>query len=179
VGDVKRELRELILNALPASTADEAADSADESDFRPLTAEEAQSLRERDPSISLWAVVGGQVLVGFLVALVAWLLTARPEVAASAAYGALAVVIPAAMFARGLTGRLATASPSAAVLGFVLWELVKIGLTLAMLMVAPRLISGLSWLAMLAGLVVTIKVYWVALAFRKRSLARPQSSGKS
>ena len=55
----------------------------------------------------------------------------------------------------------------AAVFAFVHWEMVKIGLTVAMLFAAPRLVNDLSWPAMLAGLVVTMKVYWVALGFGK------------
>jgi ATP synthase protein I len=35
-----------------------------------------------------------------------------------------------------------------------------------MLFAAPRLVTGLSWPAMLVGLVVTMKVYWVALFVR-------------
>ena len=46
---------------------------AEESDFKPLTAEEAEVWRSRNPSISVWKVVAGQALVGMLVALVAWL----------------------------------------------------------------------------------------------------------
>jgi ATP synthase protein I len=84
----------------------------------------------------------------------------------SAVYGALAVIVPAALFARGLTSRVASVNAGAAVFGFFLWEMVKIGLTVAMLFAAPRLVSDLSWPAMLAGLIVTMKVYWVALGFR-------------
>jgi len=85
----------------------------------------------------------------------------------SAVYGALAVIVPAALFARGLTSRVASVNVGAAVFGFFLWEMVKIGLTVAMLFAAPRLVNDLSWPAMLAGLVVTMKVYCVALGFRK------------
>jgi len=52
------------------------------------------------------------------------------------------------------------------VFGFLLWEIVKIGLTLAMLLVAPRVVSQVSWPAMLVGLVLTMKVYWIALGVR-------------
>jgi len=48
------------------------------------------------------------------------------------------------------------------------WELVKIAVTIAMLFAAPRLVGALSWLALLAGFVVTIKVYWVALVVHSR-----------
>ena len=50
-----------------------------------------------------------------------------------------------------------------ALTGLFGWELVKIALTVAMLAAAPRLVPGLSWLALLAGMVVTMKTYWIAL----------------
>jgi ATP synthase protein I len=139
-------------------------------EFLPLTAQQAQELRAKNPSVSPWGVVAGQLVVGVLVASLSGLLTGKVNVFWSAAYGALAVVLPAAVFARGLTGRLVSINPGAAVFGFFLWEMVKIGLTVAMLFAAPRLVSELSWPAMLVGLVVTIKVYWVALAFRKKNV---------
>lgn len=54
-------------------------------------------------------------------------------------------------------------NPGAAVAGFFLWEMVKIGLVIAMLFAAPRIVSDLSWPAMLIGLVVTMKVVWLVL----------------
>jgi ATP synthase protein I len=50
--------------------------------------------------------------------------------------------------------------------------MVKIGLTLAMLVAAPKLVLGLSWPAMLVGLVVTMKVYWVALLVRPKKITK-------
>jgi ATP synthase protein I len=139
-----------------------------EPEFKPLTAEEARQLRERNPSVSPWRVIAGQVVAGVLVALAAWGLTGRPSVGWSAGYGALAVVLPAALFARGLTGRFSSLNPGTAVVGFFLWEMVKMALAVAMLIAAPRLITALSWPAMLVGLVVTMKVYWLALMFAAR-----------
>lgn len=107
-------------------------------------------------------------MVGCLVACAAWLLTGRQSAAWSAFYGALAVVIPAALFARGLTSKVSSMNPGAAVAGFFLWEMVKIGLTLAMLFAAPRLVPDLSWPAMLVGLVVTMKVVWLVLLLQPR-----------
>jgi len=103
--------------------------------------------------------------VGAVVALLAWWLTGRLPVAWSAGYGALSVVVPAALFARGMARRRSTAG--AAMVGLLGWELVKIALTVAMLAAAPRVVPGLSWLALLVGMVVTMKTYWIAL------LARP------
>jgi len=127
-------------------------------------------LRERNPSVSPWWVVLTQVAVGVVAALLAWLLTGKPSAAWSLAYGALAVVLPAALFARGLTGRLSSVSPMTAALGFLVWQMVKLALTLAMLVAAPRLVVALSWPALLVGLVLTLKVYWVALKFAPRNM---------
>jgi len=135
--------------------------------FEPLTAEQAAELRKRQPLLSVWRVLGVQALLGLLVAWLVWLVSGRIAAVYSAVYGSLAVIVPAALFARGLTSRVALANVGAAVFGFFLWEMVKIGLTVAMLFAAPRLVEDLSWPAMLAGLVVTMKVYWVALGFRK------------
>ena len=54
-------------------------------------------------------------------------------------------------------------NPAAAVTGFFLWEMVKVGLVLAMLFAAPKLVTNLSWPAMLIGLVVTMKAVWLVL----------------
>jgi ATP synthase protein I len=135
--------------------------------FEPLTAEQVKQLRQHMPLLSVWRVVGVQAIVGALVALLAWWISGRQAVAVSAAIGAIAVVVPAALFARGLTGRLASANAGAAVFGFFLWEMVKIGLTLAILIAAPHWVKDVSWPAMLVGLVVTMKVYWLALGMRR------------
>ena len=146
--------------------APETETEAEESDFKPLTAEEAAVWRSRNPPISVWKVVAGQALVGVLVALVAWALTGSVPVGWSAAYGALAVVVPAALFARGVLRHSALLNPRAAMVGFFGWEIVKILLTVALLAAAPRLVPGLSWIALLIGMVVAMKTYWVALLVR-------------
>jgi ATP synthase protein I len=138
------------------------------SPVRPLSAEEARRVREQNPPVSPWWVVAGQAGVGLVSALLAWAVTGKQNVGWSVAYGALAVVLPAAVFARGLTGRFASLNPVSAAAGFMVWEMVKIALTLAMLVAAPRLVAGLSWPALLVGLVLAMKVYWVALAFARR-----------
>ena len=145
---------------------------ASEPEFKPLTAEEARQWSEMNPSVSPATVVAVQALVAALVALAAWWLTGRANVGWSAGYGALAVVIPAALFARGLARRMSLKDPQAralgAAFGFFIWEMVKIALTVAMLFAAPRLVVELSWPAMLVGLVLTMKVYWVALVLRPK-----------
>jgi ATP synthase protein I len=149
-----------------APSSEEVTDEAQDEGFKPLTREEAQKVRESNPPVSLWVVLAGQAGVGILVALMAWVLTGQPRMGWSAGYGALAVVIPAALFARGLSRQKSATHGNAALVGFFVWEMVKIALTVAMLFAAPRLVEGLNWLALLAGFVVTMKVYWVAMWFR-------------
>ncbi|HYD75126.1 ATP synthase subunit I [Ramlibacter sp.] len=147
---------------LPESWEDE------QTPVKPLSAEEARKLREQHPPVSPWWVIGGQAVVGLVAALAAWAITGKQDVAWSVGYGALAVVVPAAVFARGLTGRIASLNAGTAAFGFMLWEMVKIALTVAMLVAAPRLVRELSWPALLVGLVLAMKVYWVALAYAPR-----------
>ena len=85
------------------------------------------------------------------------------------------MVIPGALFARGLLRQRGAANAGSALAGFFVWEMVKVALTMAMLVAAPRLILQLNWLALLAGFVVTMKVYWVAIWLRP---ARKNSVGK-
>jgi ATP synthase protein I len=136
--------------------------------IKPLTAEEAGRLREQHPPVSPWWVVAGQAGVGLFAALVAWGITGKQNVGWSTGYGALAVVIPAAIFARGLTSRFSSLNAASAAAGFMVWEMVKIASTIALLAAGPKLVGNLSWPAMLVGLILAMKVYWVALAFKPR-----------
>ncbi len=147
----------------PSHPLDNASDERERETFKPLTAQEAHALREQNPPISPWRVLAAQSLMGAVVALVAWLMTNKASSGWSAGYGALAVIIPGAVFARGMTSRLTSINPVTAIAGVFVWEMVKIALTVAMLIAAPRWIEGLSWPAMLVSMVVTMQVYWAAL----------------
>ncbi len=137
-------------------------------DFVPLTPEQAAVVKAANPATSPWWVVAGQVVLGLvLVGLALALFDQR--IAKSVAWGVMAVVVPSALFARGLTSQFAKANVGTAVMSFFVWELVKIVVTLGILFAAHRLVSDLSWPAMLVGLVVTIKVYWLALAFKRQA----------
>ena len=143
----------------------------DEIPFKQLSAEEARRLREENPPVSPWWVVAWQVVVGLLAALAAWALTGKQNMGWSAGYGALAVALPAAVFVRGLTGRFSSRNAGSAALGFMVWEMVKLALTMAMLMAAPGLVTALSWPALLVGLVLAMMVYWAALAYSPKKAA--------
>lgn len=150
------------MQKIAPATKDEA--EVEEPDFKPLTAQEAQEWRKRHPIPSVWRLVAAQALVGVLVALLAWVVSGERQVAWSAGYGAFAVVLPAAVFARGMARR--RQAVGAAMVGFFGWELIKIVLTVALLAAAPKVVPQLSWLALLVGMIATMKTYWVALFVR-------------
>lgn len=146
--------------------APETEAEAEDSDFKPLTAQEAQEWRKRHPAVSVWRLVAAQALMGVLVAMVSWGVSGESRVAWSAGYGALCVVLPAVLFARGMARQQRAVTARLAMVGFFGWELVKIMLTVAMLAAAPRVVAQLSWLALVVGMVVTMKTYWIALLVR-------------
>ncbi len=154
------------MNKMPAPLPPE--DEAEEPEFKKWTAHEAQKLREKSPSVSPWRVIGWQIMAGLVIALGAWLLSGDSVVAVSAFYGALTVILPAAVMARGIMSPTSSLNAMSAAMGFMVWELVKIGLSVAMLFAAPQLIPDLSWLALLLGMILTMKVYWVAAFYKPK-----------
>ena len=125
-------------------------------------------MRRRLPSLSPWGVIVGQCLVGVAVVLLTWLVSGDGVRAWSVAYGALVVVLPAAVFARGLKSQFSSLNVITAGFGFFLWEIVKISLSVGMLFAAPGLVDEIDWLFLLLGLFVTMKVYWLALVIRPK-----------
>ncbi len=144
-------------------------ETAEAEDFRPLTREEAAVLRGKSPLVSPWETLAWQLATGVVLAVLVGGFAGKVNLGWSVLYGALSVVVPGALFARGLMSGMFSLNPGAAVAGFFLWEMVKVGLTIAMLFTAPRWVAELSWPAMMAGLVVTMKVVWLLLWLRARS----------
>lgn len=147
-------------------------DEAEDPPVIPLTRAEAQALRVRSPQVSPWRVIAAQVVMGSLTAAVVWLVTGRPELVGSSLYGALVVVLPGALMARGMTSQLSSMSPGASVVSFMLWEAVKIVVSIAMLVLAPKLVQSLSWPVLLVSMVLCMKVYWLARLWRGRGSSR-------
>ena len=150
-------------------------DREDEAPVRTLTRAEAQDLRERKPQVPAWWVVAAQAAVGLLVALLAGFVSDNPAVGVSALYGAAVVVVPGALMARGMSSRISSMSPGASAVSFMLWEMVKIAVSVLMLMLAPKIVQPLRWPALLGGLVVCMNVYLLALLWRRPE--KKQQSG--
>jgi len=150
------------------------ADAAE--DVTPWTAEQAQAWRaQQGDGVTAWSVVRMQFLASCVVVLGFALVFSRQSYVWSALYGAMAVVIPNAAMARGISKRQAPNAESA-VAAVMVWEMVKVAASVLMLMLATRVVENLSWPALLAGLVVTLKVNWLALALGGQA---SQSNAKS
>jgi ATP synthase protein I len=159
------------MNARPDPWEDEgegAAADLQAARFRPLTRDEAQALRAKEPPLNPWRVIAVQGVVGLLAAALIGLVFGSMSLMWSALYGAATVVLPGALLARGMTSRLSGMSPGVSAVSFMLWEMVKIAVSIAMLMLASKIVQPLSWPALLAGLVLCMKVYWLALLWRGR-----------
>lgn len=151
-------------------------DEGQEPDFKSFSAAEAERWREENPPLPLWRVFAVQFGVALALVLAVALLTGGDRrLTLSLAWGAVAALLPAGLFTRVAVRRMQMQTHAGAALMALLgWEGVKIGLTIALLLAAPRLVEPLSWLALLAGFVVTIKASWVALwllAVRREKLA--------
>lgn len=117
--------------------------------------------------LSPWLPIGVQLLTGVLALgiLVAW--GVSRVTLFSAFWGIWACALPAFLCVAGyrLTVYVAgDAGRAQALLGLILvlfWELVKLLLSVALLLLAPRLIAGLNWVAMLVAFIVVVKAYWL------------------
>ena len=138
-------------------------------DFKRLSQEDVAALKARMPSVSPWQVIAVQAVLGVVAALIGWLLTGQTVVMWSMLYGAATAVVPGALLARGTTGRPPGMSSTSSAVSFLSWELVKIGFSVAMLLLAPRIVQPLSWPALLVAMVACIQVYWLALLWRGRT----------
>ncbi|MFG6489699.1 ATP synthase subunit I [Roseateles sp. BYS78W] len=150
------------------STAGGWDDDNEEPPVKALNPEQAAALKSALPMLSPWRVLGWQLMAGLLCVAVIRLWTASGVAMVSALYGVAAVVLPNLLLARGLTKRVNSAVGAAA--AFMAWEFLKIGASVAMLVLAPKVVPGLSWPALLVALAVCIKVNWLALAWRGRRL---------
>ncbi|MBV8500902.1 MAG: ATP synthase subunit I [Paucibacter sp.] len=135
--------------------------------FKALTREQAQALRKTLPTLSPWRVVAAQAVAGLVCVLIGWLFSAGGALAWSALYGAAAVVVPNALLARGMTKQGGNAVAAAA--GFLVWEMLKIAAAIGFLLIAAKVVPHLSWPALLAAMVVCMKVSWFALLWRGRT----------
>jgi ATP synthase protein I len=112
-------------------------------------------------------VVVAQGVAGLVLAVLCFGISGRSATGWSALYGAASIVLPSALMVRGMA-RLSGSAPTAAAVGLMFWEGVKVLLTVAMLVAAVRVVPHLSWPALLAALTVCLSMNWLALLWRVR-----------
>jgi ATP synthase protein I len=156
---------------MPERKLSPAAWPDDEEEVRqpPLTRHEAQAFRERHPQVPVWWVVAAQAALGGLIAALAWWVAGESSVGMSALYGAAVVVVPGALMARGATSPNARLSPVVGAVNFLMWAVVKIGFSVLMLLLAPKIVQPLSWPALLVAMGLCMQTYWLALLWRRRA----------
>ena len=138
---------------------------ADQAAFKPMTRAEAEAFQRDHPVLSPWRVIAAQAALGAVAVVVAALVGGRIA-AISAAYGAAIVVVPGALMARGATSRLSSLSPVISAVSMLWWGFVKMALSVAMLVLAARIVPGVIWPALLASMVLCMLSYWFALLWR-------------
>jgi ATP synthase protein I len=126
-----------------------------------------EALRLAEPALSPWWVIAAQLVLGLVAAGVVWLLAGTTS-AVSALYGAAVVALPGALMARGATSRISSISPMVSAASMLWWGFVKMGAAIVMLILAPRIVPGLVWPAMLVTMVLCMQTYWFALLWRGR-----------
>ncbi len=146
-------------NSLPGPEVDDGS-----SHFKPLTRDEAQVLRARFMVLSPWKILASQALLGFALSVFIALIWGWHQFW-SALYGTLCVVLPGAVMARGMS-RISRQSPAAALLGFIVWEVAKVAFAVALLVFAIA-IPGLQWPVLLFTMIVSMKLNWLALVWRR------------
>ncbi|WP_221933844.1 ATP synthase subunit I [Tepidimonas alkaliphilus] len=170
---------------MPAGAAhwrrwDEEQDQGADSPFKPLSPQQAQAWRVCHGEPWIQRVLWAQSALAAVAIAVAWVIQAWVEVGSSfivgsVAWGAACAALPSWMMAWGLRGgvwaRQRQARPREALLRWLVWEGAKVLLALAMLAAAPRVVPDLSWLGLLAGLVVVLKGYAVAALWPRRRCA--------
>lgn len=130
--------------------------------IQPLTRNEAQALLARYPPPSLRQILLLQGLTGLVLSGLWWVFLG-PAAFLSSLYGLMVVLVPNALMVRALTGSLGKS-----VGGLVLWELVKVVAAGCLLAVAPFVLPSLVWLALLATVVLCMKVMIAVSLWRDR-----------
>jgi len=141
-----------------------------EKPIRVWSAQEVQALRPSCLTLSPWGSVGWQGGMGLVVTALAGLFTGTWMVIASALMGAVAIVLPSALMAWGVSRSPADMTPGGLAVRFMSWEFIKIFVSVMALWLAPKLVQPLNWPVLLVSVVLCLKVGWVALLWRRHRL---------
>jgi ATP synthase protein I len=144
-------------------------DGCDESEIRMITASEARRIEAAQPAVTLWQLFRVQLVVSAGLLLLLSMLPGWSWLVAGSA-GSLVGLVPA-FVAAIVWSRRPAQSPAQALLGLMAWELAKIVLSVALLVLIVLVVPGLNWLGLLLGMIVSMKAGWVYLLFGRKTLA--------
>ncbi|MEJ0003202.1 MAG: ATP synthase subunit I [Pararobbsia sp.] len=151
---------------LPAAATDDWEVGLEDNNIVPLTRTEAEQLFgagvSRPSRVTPFKVVAAQMAVSLVAALVCWqFLASQAHAARSALLGGAICWVPGALFALRLRRGL-----QQSMLGWMLGEAIKMGVTVAMFVVIAVYVPDVRWVPLLVTYLVALKTYWVALALR-------------
>jgi ATP synthase protein I len=138
-----------------------------EKNIVPLTRAEAEKLFgpgvSRPSRVTPYKVVAAQMVLSLVATLVWWLFYTPPGAAALSAFlGGAICWVPSALFA----ARLKKQSGADSILGWMIGEALKMGLTVAMFVAIAVWYHDVRWLPLLVTYLIALKTYWIALAWR-------------
>ncbi|CAB3778829.1 ATP synthase subunit I [Pararobbsia alpina] len=139
----------------------------EETNIVPLTRAEAEQLFganvSRPSRVTPFRVVAAQMVVSLVAALICWQFLSQPgDAARSALLGGAICWVPGALFAL----RLRRVGHQQSMLGWMVGEAIKMGVTVAMFVAIAKYVPDVRWLPLLITYLVALKTYWVALALR-------------
>jgi len=135
-----------------------------------LSALEAEKWRRLNPQTGMLELLVAQMATGLLLVAMAYayeFFFGQKGLAISCLYGVLVVFVPSVVCVRGLSSKFGQGNIGISVAKFFVWELAKIAMSIAILMLAPRWLGeDLSWPGLLVGLVLTFKGFWGLVVWR-------------
>ncbi|WP_025598164.1 ATP synthase subunit I [Burkholderia sp. WSM2230] len=148
-------------------TREDSWDAEQDNNIVPLTRAEAEKLFgpnvSRPSRVTPFKVVAAQMVLSLVATLVWWLFYEPPGAAALSAFlGGAICWVPGALFA----ARLRTLSGAETVMSWVLGEALKMGATIAMFVAIAFWYHEVRWVPLLVTYLITLKTYWIALAWR-------------
>lgn len=157
-------------------------------DVKVLSREEVRAITQQQPKFSFAAVVVWQMVFSLsLVLFMGWRASSLSDPAVvAAAYGSACIWLPQLLQNWGMRRhRLALEAgvlvnhAGLALVHVYTWEMVKVGLTLVMLALAPVLMSPVRWLPLVLGFVLCLKLgWWMALMLHVRRSRRFRSTSQ-
>lgn len=140
----------------------QAGSEEDALSYKVLDAQEAKLLLAKQQPLPLGRVVFFQLLAGCLVVLFAVLFSSREGSVFSALAGVCAAWVPSVLVALWMSWRQRSKLPSIAFLAeLYFFELLKIVITIASLVIVFLWLKPLVWPFLLVGFVVTVKAYGI------------------